>query len=217
MEGQKFDVSFVASHVVERFAALLFAAVGSIFAFVLLRANFDAFFPEKKKIFFALTIAGIAAIGGVAIYSIAMVIVVTLMRTSENIVDMSRVLLAVVSALFSLAVVAGFVVTWFSVRSNPGLQVARNRTLFFLGGSCVLAVMFVLSLVFTSLYVFVNLAAWGEAYFFTTAAAEALLGAAVLAYCFFAMLAQRVPTQKEEQKFEEPKDEAAVPLLYSNY
>ncbi len=216
-DDQNFTVSFVASHVVERFAALLFATVGSIFAFVLVRANFDAFFPEKKKIFFVLTIAGIAVIGAVAVYSVAMVIVVSLMRTSENIVDMSRLLLAATSALFSLAVVAGFVVTWLSVRKDPALRAALNRTLLFLAGSCILAIMFVLSLVFTSLYMFVNLSAWGEPYFFTTAAAEALLGAAVLCYCFLAIFAQRVPTQKGEQKFEERPDEAAVPLLYSNY
>ncbi len=217
---ESFPVSLEASHIVERLGAVLFAAVCSIFSFVLVKANFDAFFPDRKKLFFLLTVVGAVLIGCVAIYAITMVIVVSVLLAVETVVDASRVLLAVASAFFSLAVVAGFVVTWRSVRSDPLLQVARMRTLFFLASSCVLASLFVLSLIFTCLYVFESISEWGKAYFFTTAVAEALLGAAVVAYCCVAILSKRSPTssqKKEEQKFEQPQDESAVPLLYSNY
>ncbi len=216
------SMSLEAQAAVERIGAVAFAAICSIFCFVLVKANVETLYPEKKRLFVVLSWIGAIFMALIALYAIIMVIVWNKSIFNEHVLDLSRPLLSLASAVFASGLAIGFVFTWASVRKDELLAPARKRTLLFLASSSVLAVLFLLAFVFCVLYTFLSVAGWSWAYVYTTVAAESALGLAIVLYCFLAITAKRMPTARQRESSSladssSSRDQSAVPLLYSDY
>jgi hypothetical protein len=222
-------VSYLANNLVEALASLLFVFVMMLFVFILSRANFKTFYPEKTVV---TTVFGIVTLVlGVAfgVYSITISVLVEVKYT-KMIFNYSRVFGAVLGCVFASLLLCGFVLTLYHVRKKEGDQTGlMKRTVVFLIASAVLAASFLANLIVVCGYTFVSMGKF-KMMFHLNGVAELMLTFCLLTYVFLGIRASRVPRNlhRAEEKgyvpmYEEDGSEISaeasmvIPSRYQDY